>query len=91
MQFDETVVPLYIRGFKGGMVDLNKINVIIIGPLTTADADRAVTLHEMLNFLDISSPRLLATGTLLVTLKPTAIEGTTLNKKQFIPFTPTKR
>ena len=82
-------MPLYIREFGGKIVAHYKINVIIIGPLTTADADRDVTLHELLSFLDIYSPKLLATGALLVTLKPTAIEGVT--PKQFIEFTPDSR
>ena len=89
LQFDEAFVPLYIRKWQGRIVAHYKINVIIIGPLTTADEDRVITIHELLNFLDISSPRLLATGALLVTLKPVAIEGA--SPKQFIDFTPTKR
>ena len=89
MQFNEAFVPLYIREWQGRIVAHYKINVIIIGPLTTADKDRLITIHELLNFLDISNPRLLATGALLVTLKPVAIEGAT--PKQFIDFTPTKR
>ena len=89
MQFDEAFVPLYIDEEEGRIVAHFKINVIIIGPLTTADEDRLITVHELLSYLDTSNPRLLATGALLVTLKPVAIEGAT--PKQFIDFTPTKR
>ena len=89
MQFNEAFVPLYIHRLQSGAMAYYNINVVVIGPLTTADEDRVITIHELLNFLDTSSPRLLATGALLVTLKPVAIEGA--SPKQFIDFTPTKR